>query len=304
MQPLQLFAHFYPEFDHYWQIEMDTRFTSHVGSMLQGFHSFSTSQPYKQARERASWAYIPKLHGTYAEFSRAINETMEGEATVWGPIKIEELEPKGPVPPVENGRDDNFEWGVGRDADLVILDQLNEVGRFERTEDWVFRDWIGGGLPADTPRFVCVPAQARASWDLLRAAHRAQHDLGLRVPSEATLPSFAAWHGLKTISVPLPKFQFHERDIGELAYVLNGGGLDQFKDGIAHGPGVYRGSSFNFFVRPMTWGWVPGLPNTIFDHWMKGPNEAKGERPLFMPESGGSVFAPGLIIHPRKTNPG
>jgi len=303
MQPLQLFAHFYPEFDHFWQIEMDTRFSSNVGSMLQGFHSFSTSQPYKQARERASWAYIPQIYGSYDQFSRAINETMEGNATVWGPVKIKELDPVGPTPPVKEGRDDDFEWGVGHDADLVLLDQLNEVSRFDRIEDWVFKDWLGGGLAGDVPRFSNVPAQARASYDLLQAAHRAQHDLGLRVPSEATLPSFAAWHGLKTISIPTPKFQFPERDIGELAFVLNGGDPGTFKDGIANGPGQYRSSSLGFFIRPMTWGWTMGLPDLIFDHWMNDPKDTEGERPPFMLESQGSVFAPGLILHPRKTNP-
>lgn len=303
MQPLQLFAHFYPEFDHYWQIEMDTRFTSHVGSMLQSFHSFSTAQPYKQARERASWTYMPRVHGSYEDFSRALNATMEGNATVWGPIEIDHLEPMGPTPPVEDGRDDDFEWGVGHDADLVLLGPLQDVRRFEQTNDWVFKDWFGpDSLPRDVLRLVNVPAQARASYDLLEAAHQGQQHRGIRLPSEATLPTFAAWHGLKTISIPLPNFQFPERDIQELAYVFNGGGPDVFADGIANGPGRYRGSSFRFFTEPMTWWWRSTLPNLIFEHWMKGL-DAEGERPSFMAESEGVTYAPGLILHPRKTNP-
>lgn len=131
--------------------------------MLQSMHDFSTAQPYKQARERASWASMPRVHGSYEEFTRSINNTMEGDVTVWGPIKIQGLDPQGPTPPVENGRDDDFEWGVGIDADLVLLDQLNDVHRFERVEDWVFRDWVGN-VDADAPRFVTVPAQARASY--------------------------------------------------------------------------------------------------------------------------------------------
>lgn len=82
MQPMQLFATFYPQFDHYWQIEMDTRFTGHVGEMLRSFHKFGRKEPYKQSRERASWTYMPEQHGSYEDFTMSINRTLKGGATV------------------------------------------------------------------------------------------------------------------------------------------------------------------------------------------------------------------------------
>lgn len=104
------------------------------------------------------------------------------------------------------------------------------------------------------------------------------------------------------VSVPIPRFQFHERVIKELAYVLNGGSPETFKDGIAKGPGQYRGDSFEFFVRPMTWGWSTSeLPDKLFKHWKESPKDLEGEeRPGFMGESEGRMFAPGLILHPRR----
>ena len=300
MQPLQLFAHFYPEFDHYWQLEMDSRFTGHVGKMLQGFHDFGNKQPIKQARERASWSHMPRVHGSYEELAAKVNRTLQGGATVWGPVKIKNFEPIGPKPPVEDPTAEDFTWGVGQEADLLIMGPLNHVNRFEREADWVFKNWYHGGFDEGIDRFMSVPAQARGSWDLLKATHRAQHELGLRVPSEATLPSFAMWHGLKVVGLPIPKFQSPERDIRELSFVQNGGLPGDFKDGIAKGPAVYRSSTTSFFTNRKTMEWAGPLGDAIFNAWMnKMPVE---EMPHFMVEVEGMRYAPSLLMHPRKTN--
>ena len=136
MQPLQLFAHFYPEYDHYWQFELDTRFTGDVGKMLRAYDNFGRNEPYKQARERASWAYIPEIHGSYEDFSKAINKALEGKATVWGPIEIKNFEPIAPPPSVKHPEQDEFKVGVGQDADLLLMGPLNKINWFESDEDW------------------------------------------------------------------------------------------------------------------------------------------------------------------------
>jgi hypothetical protein len=84
MQPFQLFAHFYDDFDHYWQFEMDSRSTSHVGHFLNALSLFARQEPRKQSRERASYAYIPPVHGTYAEFLASVNKSLNG-GRLWGP---------------------------------------------------------------------------------------------------------------------------------------------------------------------------------------------------------------------------
>ena len=63
MQPFQLFAHFYSEFDHYWQFEMDNRFTGNVAEMLWKFHTFGSQELY-QTGPRAS------IMDVYASSSR------------------------------------------------------------------------------------------------------------------------------------------------------------------------------------------------------------------------------------------
>lgn len=312
MQPFQLFAHFYPEFDHYWQLEMDARFTGDAGEMLRALHDFGKQQPYKQARERASWTYIPRVHGTYEEFAAHINQHMAGGAA-WGPIKVEGISPVGSPLPVKDPHADNFAVGVGQDADLLLLTAMNDVGRIQ-PGDWMFKDWYSGDL-AD-PRFMSVPAQARASWQLLEAIHIAQHEDGVWLPSEATLPTFALWHGMKVISAPMPRFQYPERSPKELNLVYNGGMPRDFKDGMANGAAPYNSMAVNFFVRPMSWCWWSPLPNLVFEAWMGEGNsgtktvwepygenvQAPKEMPGFMAEVEGRVYAPNVMLHPRKTN--
>jgi hypothetical protein len=318
MQPLQLFAHFYPEFDHYWQFEMDTRFTGHAGKMLREFHKFGTQVPYKQSRERASWTYMEQIHGTYSEFSTKVNDALGGNATVWGPVSIVDVpEPLGRIPPM-NASDDNFNFGVGWEADLTLLSPLFEVKRFKKYEDWVFKDWIRGfnDFSWHVPRFSNAPAQARASRSLLEAIHNAQHEKGLRVAAEATLPSFAMWHGMKVVQMPMPNFQFPERDINELNIIHNGGAISKFKDGIANGAAPYQKSVIEFYSRPRTWEWQSSLIKPMFDHWMGIEKNEKTTRqvaaalgyvpdvmPPFMAEVDGEVYCPNLLLHPRKTNP-
>ncbi|RYZ83667.1 MAG: FAD-dependent oxidoreductase, partial [Proteobacteria bacterium] len=86
MQPFQIFAQFYPEFDHYWQLEVDSRFLGHTGNMLDKLSDFARNEPRKQARERASWAYMADYHGSYDDFFNAIDNVLDGDSSVWGPI--------------------------------------------------------------------------------------------------------------------------------------------------------------------------------------------------------------------------
>lgn len=301
MQPFQLFAHFYPEFDHYWQIESDTRFMGHTGDILDAFHDFGRAQPRKQSAERATWNYIPRSHGTYAEFTSRLNETMEGKAGIWGPVAIgDEINPIGPAPPTPDPRDDDFTWGVGEDADYLLAATLQDV---RRMEDWIFDYWHYGFTLQDDalPWWMSTPAQGRASWNLLNACHHAQAVQDLRIHSEATLPSFALWHGLKVVGLPIPIYQDPARDRGEMEFVLNGGGLDAFGDGIAMGPSKYRGASVRFFVVGRSFDWTSPMPDLLMKYW-KGEQVVDESTPRVLLEHEGKILSPNMLLHPRKTN--
>ncbi|KEQ70751.1 hypothetical protein M436DRAFT_33990, partial [Aureobasidium namibiae CBS 147.97] len=299
MQPLQIFAQFYPEFDHYWQIEVDSRFLGHTGDMLDKFSDFARNEPRKQARERASWAYMSDYHGSYDDFFSTIDDKLNGTSSVWGNVDIHDFDPIGPKPPVKNSCEEPFLWGVGEEADLILLNTLEDASR---DEDWLFKGWqYGFSMGSKLPVFVSVVAQGRASWNLLNAVHHAQAHSGMAIPSEATLPSFALWHGLKISGIPLPVYQWPGRDRHEMEFALNGGGLNAFPDGIANGPARYRGSSMGFFTNGMSWQWWTTLPEDLANPWYI--NEVDNPiLPDMLLNEGGNLYAPNLLIHPRKTN--
>ncbi|KAG9663037.1 hypothetical protein KCU95_g4145, partial [Aureobasidium melanogenum] len=302
IQPLQLFSQLYPEFDHYWQLEMDVRVTQHVGQILDAFDKFGEDQPRKQSHERASWSYMPRFHGTYADFTQRVNSAMPNGTGTWGPIPIgKEISPIGPEPPSPKPDDTeaNWGWGVGEPADLLLLNTLMDV---RRLEDWPFRHWhYGFTKDKDLPYWHSPPAQGRASWNLLNAIHHAQSRQDLRIASETTLPSFALWHGLKLVGLPLPIFQDPERNRDELNFVLNGGDIEQFPDGFANGPVNTRGASIGFFVRGRSFDWVSPMPDRTMAYW-KGEKQPDDDMPKILVERDGKIYAPAMFLHPRKTN--
>lgn len=126
-QARQLFAQHFPEFDHYWQIELDVRFTGDAGHFLGALEEFARNEPRKQARERASFSFLPEVHGTYRNFRGVVNEALGGGSTFWHGVKIPDLEQIGPTPPVPTAEADDFEWGVGEEADVSCFAFAYEV---------------------------------------------------------------------------------------------------------------------------------------------------------------------------------
>lgn len=204
-QPLQLLAHHYPEYDHFWQLEMDQRFMGDTLEYLEAMEAFARAEPRKQALERATFPYSEDLYSSYADLMHRVDAANHGGSRAWGALCVPDVEPMGPRPPTAHAEKEHFRWGVGDEADVILTSFCEDV---RASSDWVFHDWWRGGLELgiDTPRFFCPPAIARASRTLLRAVHDAQVATGISVPSEATLPSWAAWLGLKLSYPPQPVY--------------------------------------------------------------------------------------------------
>jgi Protein of unknown function (DUF3405) len=63
---------------------------------------------------------MPRLHGTYSEFSASVNRSINGGG-LWGPEQIKDVKVMGPAPPTARPEDDDFSRGVGEDADLIFF---------------------------------------------------------------------------------------------------------------------------------------------------------------------------------------
>ena len=176
-QPLQLFAQLFPGFDHYWQLEMDMKFTGDAGTWLDAMSWFARKQPRKQSVERSSYFYMPQVHGSYEEFTSAVNDSLNSGG-IWAPVRIRDIpHPIGPLPPVANPGRDDFQWGLDEDADLILTNGLADV---RKTNYWPFKGW-GHGFEQgeETPRWYSPVAMGRYSWNLLNAMHHAQAHQGL-----------------------------------------------------------------------------------------------------------------------------
>ena len=301
-QPLQLFAQAYHQFDHYWNLELDVRFTSYTLPYLEAVSQFARNEPRKQAWERASFRYIPAVHGTYNDFISAVNNSVEGQG-LWHPPQIPEINnPVGPRPPVPEAINDDFQWGIGEDADFIPMVPCSKVSSEPR---WFGYSYIFGfkhGM--DTPRFFCPQAVGRASWTLLNAIHIAQVEKGVKIPSEATLPSFAYWHGLKISSPPQPWFINPPQTAPHMNEVLNGGLPRTEWRGFANGTATWNDTVFGEFndMHP-SYRWGTLLPGEIMDTWLDQDIDAEGDLPYLLVKSDGKTYAPSMVLHPVKTRP-
>ncbi|OCT52799.1 hypothetical protein CLCR_09892 [Cladophialophora carrionii] len=301
-QPLQLFAQLFPGFDHYWQLEMDVKITGHAGEWLDAMARFARNQPRKQSVERSSYYYMPQVHGTYEEFSSAVNQSLNGGG-IWGPVQIPDLpHPIGPQPPVADPSMDDFEWGVGEDADLILTNGLADV---KATRYWPFKGWVHGFKEGEeTPRWYSPVAMGRYSWNLLNAMHHAQVHQGLALSSEASAVSFALYHGLKVVFPPHPWYHHPQADrevgVEELGQLFNGGTPAENAEtnhGLAFGRAMYDPNGVYSLFNGGTWWWVPGYPGRSFKQWM---NHDTNEMPSMLREFNGQIWAPMMALHPVK----
>ncbi|KAK1833387.1 hypothetical protein QBC39DRAFT_254628 [Podospora conica] len=301
-QPMQLLALHYPEFDHFWQLELDMRFTGHAGRYLSALAASARSEPRKQALERSTFMHMQSRVPSALAFHAAVNTTCAGSSFAWGPVRVPELAPIGPAPPVADPVRENFEWGVGEDADVIVTSFCNNASA---ADSWVFRDWIGGlRAGIQTPRFFCPPAVTRTSRALMLVAHQAQVERAVRVPSEATPPSFAVWHGLKLSFPQGPVFFRREEDDEYVEGWWKGGPAAGRKGGL--GPVSLEhpsGDGLSFW-------WGGDWPRKIYDAWQGYEDLGKDDRgaeekwPWVLRREGGTVYAPNMMVHPMKRREG
>jgi hypothetical protein len=200
--PVQKFSEDYPQYDFYWNWELDSRYTGHHYNLLEKLVTFAKAQPRKGLWERNERFYIPSVHGPYDSQFRSTVEQVSGSDTVWGAPKVEGVKPVGPVKPSQDPRDDNYEWGVGEDADYISLAPIfNPVDTTwpNQTEIW------GYAGAEDTPRRATVGMNARCSKKLLKTMD-AEALRGNQIGSEMGPQTVALLHGLKAVFAPIPSF--------------------------------------------------------------------------------------------------
>lgn len=219
-------------------------------------------------------------------------------------MKVQNIKAIGPVPPVADPRDDDFEWGVGDEPDFI---SLVPCASMPQLRDWAWRNWRRG-FRSKPPGWMCQPAMGRSSRALLGAVHHAQAEMGLAMHSEATLSSFALWYGLKLVAPPQPVFQDPLWEVQAMNEVYNGAGKvaehrTKGTVGMANGEAMYRMSPWDKVTQAASFWWWSAFPGRIYDAWLDRLGDGTAEVPyLLWKSSDGEVYAPNMLLHPVKTN--
>ena len=286
-QPMQLLALHYPEFDHFWQFEMDMRFLGDAGKFIDRMTMVARNEPRKQALERSTFWHMIDETGDYGEFSRAVDKANNGGSHAWGPIQVPEIMPIGPIPPTKDPRNETFKWGVGEEADAIMMSFCMNANI---PNGWPFKKWVQGlRMGLDTPRFYCPPAISRASRPLLLAIHQAQLEAGIRIPSEATLPSFALWHGLKLSFPQHPVFHRDRDNHANRGKWWRGGPR-------ASSTGLGPDSSSHPRGHGLTFWWESDWTRQIFSAWTGQSDDSA----WILDNRDGKLWAPNILLHPVK----
>lgn len=186
---MQYFAYMHPEYEHFWQWEMDVRYTGHYYDLFTKLEGWAKAQPRKGLWERNARFYFPSMHGSWDDFSQMSRVQSEmgvvgaddvwskvpgvdgktqpprkSSKAVWGPVRPQDnddwFEPgNDPVPPITVEKD-RFQWGVDEEADLISLNPLfdpegttwglgEDITGFNRSEG------LPPAAPASSPRRAC-----------------------------------------------------------------------------------------------------------------------------------------------------
>jgi hypothetical protein len=223
--PLQWFAKTHPEFDYFWNWEMDVRYTGHHYEIFEKLAEFAKQQPRKYLWERNKRFYFPAAHGTYDDFIRDTNEKVaEAERNgqlkpIWGPAPYStEQVPIGPTPP-EDPKEAEI-WGIDEEADLITLLPAWDP----RNTQWTMRHKIWNFIPGVVPQFspehpkdhwfghpefahidrrVFINTVSRLSRRQLHAMHL-ENKAGRTMTSEMWPATVSLHHGLKVVYAPHP----------------------------------------------------------------------------------------------------
>ncbi|KAI9924891.1 hypothetical protein ASPWEDRAFT_51424 [Aspergillus wentii DTO 134E9] len=319
---MQYFGHQHPEYDYYWNWEMDARYTGHWYHLFDKVSSWAKQQPRKGLWERNARFYVPSVHGTWDEFRQMVRVQTEmgtnspnnlwstgqdktgigrggmaqqGDKFIWGPERPDErdmFEVEGEGIPPTTMEKDNYEWGVGEDADLIVFNPLYDP---EGTT-WILRDDVTGynrehGFP---PRRTAIITASRISRKLLQTMHKETSLKRHSMFSEMWPATTALHHGFKAVYVPHSVYIDRRWPTKYLESVFNAG-----RNGASGGArtAIFGDREHNF--RGTTWFYSAGFSGNLWRRWLgyRVDNDG-GEQEELAGE--GRMCLPPMLLHPIK----
>ena len=320
--PVQYFAYQHPEYDFYWNWEMDIRYTGHWYHLFDSVTKWAREQPRKGLWERNGRFYVPTKHGSWEDFRQMARINTEqgtnNPNNMWsglvaaggaGPSKIKPAfdkpiwgpeRPKNddiafeddPIPPTTY-ENDKYEWGVGEEADLITFNPIFDPDG----TTWLLAEDVSGynrtqGLP---PRRAAIITASRLSRKLLMTMHRETALRRHTMFSEMWPASCALQHGLKAVYAPHSEYIDRKWPVTHLESVFNGG-----RNGASGGSrtSVFSEREQHNF-RGSTWYYNAGFPEVLWNRWLGYRFNGEGGE-QFEVAGEGRMCLPPMLLHPIK----
>lgn len=324
--PMQYFAYQHPEYEYFWNWEMDARYTGHWYHLFDKVGQWAKQQPRKGLWERNGRFYVPSIHGSWDDFKQTVrvqteigtnnpnnlwsiakpgpdgavkgsglNHNQQGDKFIWGPERpderdIFEVEGEG-IPPTTMDKD-QYQWGVGEDADLIVFNPLYDP---EGTT-WILRDDVTGynrekGMP---PRRTAIITASRLSRKLLTTMHRECTLKHHSMFSEMWPATTALHHGFKAVYAPHAMYVDRRWPTKYLESVFNAG-----RNGASGGArtAIFGDREHNF--RGTTWFYSAGFSPNLWRRWLglRVDNDGGEQQEL---ANEGRMCLPPMLLHPVK----
>ncbi|KAL4786106.1 hypothetical protein BJX76DRAFT_143156 [Aspergillus varians] len=321
--PMQYFSYRHPEYDYFWNWEMDARYTGHWYHLFDKVINWARQQPRRGLWERNSRFYVPSIHGSWDDFRQMVRVQTEigtnspnnlwsaganhdiahgekpaqrqGDKFVWGPLRPDEqdvMEAEGEGIPKTTLEKDKYDWGVDEEADLIVFNPLFDPDG----TTWPLKDDVSGynkenGLP---PRRAAIITASRLSRKLLHTMHNETTFKRHTMFSEMWPATTALHHGFKAVYVPHSVYIDRQWPTEYLESVFNAG-----RNGASGGarPAVFGDREHNF--RGTTWFYSAGFSPNLWRRWLgyKVDNDG-GEQEELAGE--GRMCLPPMLLHPVK----
>lgn len=323
--PVTYFAHQHPEFEYFWNWEMDVRYTGHYYHLFEQVSKWTAEQPRKGLWERNSRFYVPSVHGPWEDFKHMVrvqtehgtnnqanrwsshlppnphvpeHKVQKPEKPIWGPELPQDypdIEIDDTLQPPHSMSEDTpgHEWGVNEPADLIVFNPLFDPDQ----TNWLLAQDVTGydktnGLP---PRRAAINTSGRLSRRLLETMHREQSHFRHTMFTEMWPASVALHHGFKAVYAPHPVFVDRKWPTQYLAAIFNNG-----RNGASGGGkmSIFSEERQHNFLGT-TWYYNTGFAPNLWKRWLgyKVDNDGGEEEEL---AGEGRMCLPAMLLHPVK----
>lgn len=228
--PLQHFAMMHPEYEHFWNWEMDMRYVGNYYELFDRLGSWAKQQSREEMWERSQKYYIPDVHGSWSNFTELVHQetVASGQNSTTGPVEFSgrqalRTEERGHnfMPESCTPGGNMTDCGIGEEADLITLNPLFDA----QDSGWVFaQDVTGYDLSLPTPPRRCaIVTASRLSRRLLEVMHEETWRHHHSMFSEMFPASMALHHGLKAVYAPHPVYLDRKWEVEAVDRAFNGG---------------------------------------------------------------------------------